>query len=98
MSETRPRDEICRYGQSIFERGLTFGSSGNISARLDDGWLMTPTNVSLGDLDPQPLSRLAPAGTLLSGDPPTKESFLHIAMYRERPTAEAVVHLHSTYA
>jgi len=52
MSETRLRDEICRYGQSIFERGLTFGSSGNISARLDDGWLMTPTNVALGRLDP----------------------------------------------
>ena len=51
MSETRLRDEICRYGESIFARGLTFGSSGNISVRLDDGWLMTPTNVALGRLD-----------------------------------------------
>jgi ribulose-5-phosphate 4-epimerase/fuculose-1-phosphate aldolase len=98
MSETRLRDEICRYGQSIFERGLTFGSSGNISARLDDGWLMTPTNVALGRLDPARLSRLDDSGQLTGGDPPTKESFLHRAMYDERPAAKAVVHLHSTHS
>jgi ribulose-5-phosphate 4-epimerase/fuculose-1-phosphate aldolase len=98
MSETRLRDEICRYGQSIFERGLTFGSSGNISARLDDGWLMTPTNVALGRLDPARLSRLDEQGRLVNGDPPTKESFLHRAMYGERPAAKAVVHLHSTHS
>ena len=98
MSETRLRDEICRYGQSIFERGLTFGSSGNISARLDDGWLMTPTNVALGRLDPARLSRLDDQGRLIDGDPPTKESFLHRAMYGERPAAKAVVHLHSTHS
>ena len=98
MSETRLRDEICRYGQSIFERGLTFGSSGNISARLDDGWLMTPTNVALGRLDPARLSRLDEQGQLVDGDPPTKESFLHRAMYGERPAAKAVVHLHSTHS
>ena len=98
MSETRLRDEICRYGQSIFERGLTFGSSGNISARLDDGWLMTPTNVALGRLDPARLSRLDEQGRLVAGDPPTKESFLHRAMYGERPAAKAVVHLHSTHS
>jgi ribulose-5-phosphate 4-epimerase/fuculose-1-phosphate aldolase len=98
MSETRLRDEICRYGQSIFERGLTFGSSGNISARLDDGWLMTPTNVALGRLDPARLSRLDEQGRLVDGDPPTKESFLHRAMYGERPAAKAVVHLHSTHS
>ena len=98
MSETRLRDEICRYGQSIFERGLTFGSSGNISARLDDGWLMTPTNVALGRLDPARLSRLDESGRLTGGDPPTKESFLHRAMYGERPAARAVVHLHSTHS
>jgi len=98
MSETRLRDEICRYGQSIFERGLTFGSSGNISARLDDGWLMTPTNVALGRLDPARLSRLDEQGQLVDGDPPTKESFLHRAMYGERPAASAVVHLHSTHS
>ena len=98
MSETRLRDEICRYGQSMFERGLTFGSSGNISARLDDGWLMTPTNVALGRLDPARLSRLDESGRLVAGDPPTKESFLHRAMYGERPAARAVVHLHSTHS
>ena len=98
MSETRLRDEICRYGQSIFERGLTFGSSGNISARLDDGWLMTPTNVALGRLDPARLSRLDEQGRVVDGDPPTKESFLHRAMYGERAAAKAVVHLHSTHS
>jgi ribulose-5-phosphate 4-epimerase/fuculose-1-phosphate aldolase len=82
----------------MFERGLTFGSSGNISARLDSGWLMTPTNVALDRLDPARLSKLDSDGQLLTGDAPTKESFLHIAMYRERTTAKAVVHLHSTYS
>ena len=82
----------------MFERGLTFGSSGNISARLEDGWLMTPTNVALDRLDPARLSRLDNNGKLLSGDGPTKESFLHIAMYRQRPTSGAVVHLHSTHS
>jgi ribulose-5-phosphate 4-epimerase/fuculose-1-phosphate aldolase len=98
MSESKLREEICRFGQSMFERGLTFGSSGNISARLEDGWLMTPTNVSLGRLDPARLSRLDAAGNLVGGDPPTKESFLHRAMYEERPKAGAVVHLHSTHS
>lgn len=98
MSETALRDAIVRYGRSMFERGLTFGSSGNISARLDDGWLMTPTNVALDRLDPARLSKLDGDGRLVSGDPPTKESFLHIAMYRERASAKAVVHLHSTHS
>ncbi len=92
------RDSIVRYGKSMFERGLTFGSSGNISARLEDGWLMTPTNVALDRLDPARLSRLDSNGKLLSGDAPTKESFLHIAMYRQRPASGAVVHLHSTHS
>ncbi|MFO1056275.1 MAG: 3-oxo-tetronate 4-phosphate decarboxylase [Dongiaceae bacterium] len=98
MSEARLREEICRLGQSLFERGLTCGSSGNISARLEEGWLMTPTNVSLGRLDPARLSRLDASGRLVEGDPPTKESFLHRAMYEERPKAGAVVHLHSTHS
>ncbi len=66
--------------------------------RLDDGWLFTPTNVSLGRLDPARLSKLDGAGRLVSGDPPSKESFLHRAVYDERRQARAVVHLHSTYA
>jgi len=98
LSEADLREEICRLGVSLFERGLTFGSAGNISARLEDGWLMTPTNVSLGRLDPARLSKLDAAGKLVSGDPPTKETFLHRAMYEERQQAAAVVHLHSTYS
>jgi ribulose-5-phosphate 4-epimerase/fuculose-1-phosphate aldolase len=98
MSESSLREAIVRYGRSMFERGLTFGSSGNISARLDDGWLMTPTNVALDRLDPARLAKLDGEGRLLSGDLPTKESFLHIAMYCERATAQAVVHLHSTHS
>ena len=98
MNETALREAIVRYGQSLFERGLTFGSSGNISARIDGGWLMTPTNVALDRLDPARLAKLDDGGKLLSGDTPTKESFLHIAMYRERTSAQAVVHLHSTHS
>lgn len=98
MSDGAARDAICRLGRSLFARGLTFGSSGNISVRLGDGWLMTPTNVRLGDLDPARLSRLDDAGRHVDGDPPTKETFLHLGMYRRRPTAGAVVHLHSTWS
>ena len=97
--ETRIRDEICRVGASLFDRGLTAGSSGNISVRLaDGGWLMTPTNISLGALDPARLSRLDANGQLMAGDAPTKEAFLHLSMYGERKDARAVVHLHSSHA
>lgn len=97
--DTRARDEICRVGASLFDRGLTAGSSGNISVRLPDGgWLMTPTNVSMGSLDPARLSRFDAQGRLLSGDAPTKEAFLHFSMYDERADAGAVVHLHSSHA
>ncbi|MEM7318343.1 MAG: 3-oxo-tetronate 4-phosphate decarboxylase [Pseudomonadota bacterium] len=92
------RDDISRLARSLFDRGLTFGSSGNISIRLDDGWLMTPTGSSLGDLDPARISRLDTNGNLLAGDPPTKESFLHTVMYQQRPRAGAIVHLHSTHS
>ena len=98
MSEARLREEICAIGQSIFERGLTAGSSGNISAKTEEGWLMTPTGSSLGRLDPARLSRLGLDGRLISGDPPTKESFLHRVMYEERAATGAVVHLHSTHS
>ena len=97
--ETRARDEICRVGASLFDRGLTAGSSGNVSVRLSDGgWLMTPTNASLGALDPAGLSRFDAEGRLLSGGAPTKEAFLHFSMYGERADAGAVVHLHSSHA
>lgn len=99
MSETRLREEICRYGRSLFERGLTPGSSGNISMRLEDGgWLVTPTNASLGFLDPARISRLDAGGRLVSGDKPTKEIPLHSALYETRGSARAIVHLHSTHA
>ncbi|MBY4590328.1 MULTISPECIES: aldolase [Rhizobium] len=99
MSDARQREEICRYGRSLFERGLTPGSSGNISLRLDDGgWLVTPTNASLGFLDPARISRLDAEGWLLSGDKPTKEIPLHTALYDTRGSARAIVHLHSTHA
>ena len=99
MSETKVREEICRLGRSLFERGLTPGSSGNISVKLDDGgWLVTPTNASLGFLDPARLSRLGADGKLVSGDAPTKEVPLHTALYQTRNAARAVVHLHSTHS
>ncbi len=98
MSEVKTRDRICALAASMFERGLTFGSSGNISVKLDDGWLMTPTGSTMRELDPARLSRLDAAGNLIDGDPPTKESFLHLAMYDRRPKAGAVVHLHSTHS
>lgn len=98
MNETKLREEICSLGKSMFDRGLTPGSSGNISARLDDGWLMTPTNACLGRLDPAKLSRLDDKGNLVSGDKATKESFLHLSVYQERPGAGAIVHLHSTHS
>ena len=98
MSETQVRDSLVAAARSMFERRLTFGSSGNISVKVDGGWLMTPTNVSLGALDPAALSKLDASGKHVAGDAPTKESFLHLAMYRERANAGAVVHLHSTHS
>lgn len=97
--ETALRDEIAGIAKSLFERGLTHGSTGNISARLPDGgWLMTPTGSSFGTLDPARISKLDAAGRHVDGDAPTKEAFLHTTMYDERPDSGAVVHLHSTYS
>jgi ribulose-5-phosphate 4-epimerase/fuculose-1-phosphate aldolase len=98
MTEAKLREAVCAIGASIFARGLTAGSSGNISVRTEEGWLMTPTGSSLGWLDPARLSKLGHDGRLISGDPPTKESFLHRVMYEERPAIGAVVHLHSTHS
>ena len=96
--ETRQRDKIARLGRSLYERGLTAGSSGNISVRIDDGWLLTPTNSCLGELDPARIAKLDWDGKLLAGDPPSKEAFLHRSMYEVRPKAGAIVHLHSTHS
>ncbi|MFQ5995781.1 MAG: 3-oxo-tetronate 4-phosphate decarboxylase [Acidiferrobacterales bacterium] len=98
MSEAKFREDICLFAKSLYDRGLTPGNSGNISVRLDDGWLMTPTNSCLGILDPARLSKLDGQGNILSGDAPTKESFLHRAMYERRSNCKAVVHLHSTHS
>ena len=98
MNETRTREDIARLARSLFDRGLTFGASGNISVRLDDGWLMTPTGSSMGEIDPARISRLDAKGNHIGGDAPTKEAFLHTAMYAQRPQARAIVHLHSTHS
>ncbi|MBB3998278.1 3-oxo-tetronate 4-phosphate decarboxylase [Aureimonas pseudogalii] len=98
-AETRQREEICRLAASLFDRGLTHGSTGNISVRLEDGGLLvTPTGSSFGRLDPARLSRFDAEGRLVSGDRPTKEMPLHQAFYETRSTAGAVVHLHSCHS
>ena len=98
MSEATIRERLCMWGTSLFDRGLTSGSSGNISVRVERGFLMTPTNSCLGLLDPAQLSLIDAGGNLISGDKPSKEVPLHLAFYEARPQAGAVVHLHSSYA
>ena len=98
-ADARLRELIVATGASLFNRGLTHGSTGNISVALaDGGWLMTPTGSSLGTLDPARLSKLDATGRHLDGDKPTKEAFLHTTMYGARPGSGAVVHLHSTHS
>ncbi|SIO07472.1 3-oxo-tetronate 4-phosphate decarboxylase [Vannielia litorea] len=96
--ERKARDEMAHLCRSLFERGFSVGTAGNVSIRLTDGILMTPTNVRLGDLDPDRISRIDADGTHVAGDRPSKEVFLHQAFYDTRPEAGAVVHLHSTWA
>ncbi len=98
MTITKLREQMAAYGKSLFDRGLTFGASGNISVQLEDGWLMTPTGSTLGNLDPGKISRLDQQGRHIDGDPPTKEAFLHSCIYEERRQTGAVVHLHSTHS
>jgi ribulose-5-phosphate 4-epimerase/fuculose-1-phosphate aldolase len=100
MSEiASARERICLMAKSMFDRGLTHGSTGNISARLSDGSLLvTPTGSSMGFLDPARISHLSAGGDLLSGDPPTKEMPLHAAFYDTRRETGAVVHLHSCHS
>lgn len=98
MSETATRDQITILAKSLYDRGYGCGSSGNISVKLDDGFLITPTNSSMGRLDPAQIAKVGFDGTHLGGDKPSKEEFLHLAMYEERPEMEAVVHLHSTHS
>ena len=99
MSDTKLREQICLLAKSLFDRGLTHGSTGNISAHTEDGGLLvSPTGTSFGRLDPARLSRFDANGTLIDGDPPTKEMPLHTAFYDTRSTAGAVVHLHSCHS
>ena len=97
--DSRLREQICALAKSMFDRGLTGGSTGNISARTEDGGLLvSPTGTSYGRLDPARLSRFDASGTLIDGDKPTKEMPLHAAFYETRSNAGAVVHLHSCHA
>ena len=98
MTENDIREQMVVHGRSLFERRYTCGGSGNMSARLTDGVLVTPTNSCLGRLERDRISKLDGDGKLISGDPPSKEWALHLAVYRARPNAGAVVHLHSTHA
>jgi ribulose-5-phosphate 4-epimerase/fuculose-1-phosphate aldolase len=99
MNETALREQICLLAKSMFDRGLTGGSTGNISARTEDGGLLvSPTGTSFGRLDPARLSRFDADGALVAGDKPTKEMPLHSAFYDTRSTAGAVVHLHACHS
>ncbi|WP_413718254.1 aldolase [Silicimonas sp. MF1-12-2] len=99
MTESALREQICLLAKSLFDRGMTHGSTGNISARTEDGGLLvSPTGTSFGRLDPGRLSRFDAKGNLISGDKPTKEMPLHSAFYDTRSTAGAVVHLHSCHS
>ena len=98
MNLTDVRAAMVACGRSLFDRGYSAGTSGNLSVRIAGGFIVTPTNVSLGDLDGSALCELDATGGHRSGPPPTKEVWLHLAMYRGRPEDQAIVHLHSTYA
>jgi ribulose-5-phosphate 4-epimerase/fuculose-1-phosphate aldolase len=98
MNENQLREQMAELGKSLYDRGLAHGSAGNISVKLPDGYLLTPTNSCLGRLDPARISRLDGNGKLVSGDAPSKEAFLHLGMYQERANSMAVVHLHSLHA
>jgi ribulose-5-phosphate 4-epimerase/fuculose-1-phosphate aldolase len=98
MTETETRALLVELAASLFQRGYSVGSAGNISVKLADGFLITPTNSCLGRLKPERISRLDTEFTHVEGDAPSKEVFMHRAFYAARPEAGAVVHLHSTMA
>jgi ribulose-5-phosphate 4-epimerase/fuculose-1-phosphate aldolase len=97
-AERDTRRLLSELAAGLFARGFSVGSAGNISVRLTDGYLMTPTNSSLGRLDPERLSKLDGDFRHVGGDKPSKEVFMHRAFYQARDDAGAVVHLHSTQA
>jgi ribulose-5-phosphate 4-epimerase/fuculose-1-phosphate aldolase len=98
MTENEQREALVRHGRSLYERGYAHGRTGNLSVRLADAILVTPTGASLGRLDPERLAKVALDGTRIDGDAPSKETFLHLAMYAVRPAAGAIVHLHCAHA
>ncbi|WP_298360274.1 3-oxo-tetronate 4-phosphate decarboxylase [uncultured Litoreibacter sp.] len=98
QDETALRAQMAKLCASLFQRGFSVGSAGNVSARLPDGFLMTPTNATLGEIEPDRIAKIDADGNHVGGDKPTKEVFLHRAFYDTRPQAGAVVHLHSTWA
>jgi ribulose-5-phosphate 4-epimerase/fuculose-1-phosphate aldolase len=95
--DSRAREEICRVGRSLYERGYVHAGAGNISVRLDDGWLITPTDACLGTLDPARLARLDAAGQQTGGDRASKTLALHRRIYDSAPEARCVIHTHSTH-
>lgn len=95
--EARLREEICTVGASLYARGYTVGSAGNISARLEDGWLITPTDACLGRLDPAAIAKVGLDGDWVSGDKPSKTLALHRQVYDRNPGVGGVVHTHSTH-
>ena len=95
--ETALREEICQVGHSLYGRGYTVGSAGNISARLDDGWLITPTDACLGRLDPAAIAKVTLDGKWVSGEKPSKTLALHRQVYDRNPGVNGVVHTHSTH-
>jgi ribulose-5-phosphate 4-epimerase/fuculose-1-phosphate aldolase len=97
MTEAELRLEVCRVGRSLFERGLVHASAGNISVRLDDGVLITPTDACLGFLQPERLAKLAPDGRQHGGDPASKTWALHRRIYAADPDAACIIHTHSTH-
>ncbi|MDR6179431.1 ribulose-5-phosphate 4-epimerase/fuculose-1-phosphate aldolase [Pseudomonas sp. SORGH_AS 211] len=96
-AEARLREEICTVGASLYARGYTVGSAGNISARLEDGWLITPTDACLGRLDPAAIAKVGLDGDWVSGDKPSKTLALHRQVYDRNPGVGGVVHTHSTH-
>lgn len=95
--ESRIREQICATGASLYQRGYTVGAAGNISARLHDGWLITPTDACLGRLDPAELSKVDAGGQWVSGAKPSKTLVLHRGIYANDGEARAVIHTHSTH-
>jgi ribulose-5-phosphate 4-epimerase/fuculose-1-phosphate aldolase len=95
--ESQLRDEICRVGRSLFERGYLHATAGNISARLPDGFLITPSEACLGFLDPQSLAKVGSDGVLQSGERASKSLQLHRSIYNADHTATCVIHTHSTH-